>query len=76
MAAHVRWEDLPAAIRHRIEDSRKDEVRKAVAETAPGTKAWLCSSCGEVVKSLAACERHVRDVGHRRVECIDGAGQT
>lgn len=75
MAAHVRWEDLPAAIRHRIEDSRKVERVKAAAKTLPGTKAWLCCSCGEVLKSMAACERHIRDVGHRRVECIDGAGQ-
>lgn len=65
----IRWEDLPAAIRHRIHDSRQTERRKA-EPSQPGQKRWQCVACGEIHKSWAAAERHADDEGHRRIELI------
>lgn len=73
----IRWEDLPASVRHRIQDHRDEERARAIP-TVPGQKLWRCCSCGEILRSWAAAERHVDEQRHHRIECIvakvDAAG--
>lgn len=74
MTGEIRFEDLPAAVRHRIEDARKAEKREAVK--VPGTKAWQCCSCGHMSSSYAAAERHANAHGHTRIEVIFGLDES
>lgn len=69
MPRGVNWEDLPASVRHRIQDHRTEERVRATSPM-PGQSRWLCCGCGEVLTSWAAAERHADEQGHTRIELV------
>lgn len=59
MTRGVQWDDLPANVKARIQDSRRAEL---VRETP--------TKCGTVSRSWAAAERHADTIGHPRIELV------
>jgi len=57
--SRARWGSLP-------EKRAERKPRRKTTRTS-----WTCGTCGDVVKSWAAAERHLDEVhdGHGRMEC-------
>lgn len=65
----IRFEDLPIAVRHRIQDSRREKLAREKPEK-PGARLFQCCACGHVSRSWAAAERHCDSEAHYRVELV------
>lgn len=69
----VRYEDLPAAVRARI-DAQDTTERRTPAPRASGerpTKGWRCHTCGAHFTAWATVQRHMDEAhGGGRIEMV------
>lgn len=61
---------LEALLKEQAREVRKGRPRKKSPLPKGERPTWRCCTCGTILTTLVACERHSEQEGHRRIESV------